>query len=68
MIEKHPGPTVYHFGRSTTQHTHPDLLKAAAIRAALIKAGITPATDPMVRVLSAMRSIAESASREEGTV
>lgn len=40
MIEKHPGPTVHHLGRSTIQHTHPDLLKAEAIRAALIKAGI----------------------------
>ena len=43
MTEKHPSPMVLHIGRSTIQHTHPDLLKPAAIRAALIKAGIAPA-------------------------
>ena len=46
MTEKHPCPMVQHIGRSTIQHTHPDLLKPAAIRAALIKAGIALPTDP----------------------
>ena len=46
MIEKHPSPTVYHIGRSTIQHTHPDLLRPEAIRAALIKGGIALPTDP----------------------
>ncbi|MBW7057286.1 hypothetical protein KY389_11380 [Paracoccus bogoriensis] len=43
MIEKHPCPMVLHIGRSTIQHTHPDLLKPAAIRAALIASRAGPA-------------------------
>lgn len=66
MIEKHPSPTVCHIGRSTIQHTHPDLLRPEAIRAALIKGGIAPAADPIVRVLCTMRAMAEIASRKGG--
>ena len=50
MIEKHPSQTVYHIGRSTIQHTHPDLLRPEAIRAALIKGGVAPAADRIVHL------------------
>ena len=46
MTEKLPHPKTVHTGRISHQDTHPDLLTPAAIRAALIKAGIALPTDP----------------------